>query len=324
MTRPLTWPLPDAGSIHVLITDLDSVRALVPDADATLSLEERTRTAAFKLPEHAEAFRQRRALLRTWLTDVVQPGAAPSELGIHATRHGRRWLPDHPHIDFNASSAGDRIAIALARRDDRGQSAATAPPPVDCGVGIDIEVHREMPDVDLVARVALSASEHAAWRSAVETDGADATAAFLELWTRKEAVSKAGGVGIGGEGGPAAWPIPTTLDATATPPHRGDGNGDGESADASLIVRPGPRPTESNASASRRAAGPIDVASWSPAPGVCVSLARPGRSAITSANPDVESPAAAAAGRWPVATVDWRGLTVRTVDGRWPMIERAP
>ena len=122
-----------------------------------------------------------------------QHGRAPlctvlaAYLGIDAHRvtltngeHGRPALacaPD-PTLDFNWSHSGDHALIAVAR---------------SIKPGIDLECLRARPRALDIARRYFSADEAAAL-SALPL--ASRSAAFLELWTAKEAVLKALGRGI--------------------------------------------------------------------------------------------------------------------------------
>ena len=98
-----------------------------------------------------------------------------------AAQHGKPRLPDHPGLDVSVAHAGEHVAVALARGPR---------------IGIDIERIRDVDvDVDVVelARSAF-ASDEAAEIAALPAG--DRAAAFFELWTRKESIVKALGVGI--------------------------------------------------------------------------------------------------------------------------------
>lgn len=99
-------------------------------------------------------------------------------------------------LELSVSHSGDRIAVAVTE---------VAP------VGIDVERQRELGDLESLSRYVLADSERAAVTSSAE---------LLVLWSRKEAVTKATGDGLGvpfkdvvvsGPGDPArliAWPYP--------------------------------------------------------------------------------------------------------------------
>ena len=91
---------------------------------------------------------------------------------------GAPYLPDHPELAVSISHCRTAVAVAVS---PEGK------------VGIDVECRRKIGD-GLLERVC-TADEQAAVRAA-----ADPTMAFLQLWTRKEAVLKMRGTGIQGFG----------------------------------------------------------------------------------------------------------------------------
>lgn len=91
---------------------------------------------------------------------------------------GAPFLPDHPELSVSISHCRRAVAVAVS---PEGR------------VGIDVECRRKI-GIGLVERVCNErerAEVHAA---------ADPTMAFLQLWTRKEAVLKMRGTGIQGFG----------------------------------------------------------------------------------------------------------------------------
>ena len=91
---------------------------------------------------------------------------------------GAPFLPDHPELSMSISHCRKAVAVAVS---PEGK------------VGIDVECRRKIGD-GLIERVC-SEEEKAAVLSAT-----DSTMAFLQLWTRKEAVLKMHGTGIQGFG----------------------------------------------------------------------------------------------------------------------------
>ena len=92
--------------------------------------------------------------------------------------NGVPYLPDHPDLKVSISHCRTAVAVVVS---PEGR------------VGIDVECRRKIGD-DLIGRVC-TADEQAAVHSA-----ADPVMAFLQLWTRKEAVLKMRGTGIQGFG----------------------------------------------------------------------------------------------------------------------------
>jgi len=114
-----------------------------------------------------------RALLGAYL------GLPPEALVLVDGEHGRPALaPPHAALAFNWSHSGDQALLALA-----------------CGIvpGIDIERRRARPRALEIAQRFFCAEETAAL---ARLDAEQCTAAFLELWTAKEAVLKALGRGL--------------------------------------------------------------------------------------------------------------------------------
>ena len=91
---------------------------------------------------------------------------------------GAPFLPDHPELSVSISHCRTAVAVAVS---------------LEGKVGIDVECRRKIGD-GLMERVCTAeelATVHAA---------ADPVMAFLQLWTRKEAVLKMRGTGIQGFG----------------------------------------------------------------------------------------------------------------------------
>lgn len=98
--------------------------------------------------------------------------------GLHGftfnyNEHGKPSIAGHPEIHFNISHCQSAIAVAVS----------------DKPIGIDIESYRDA-DASLIRHV-MNPAEAAL----IEAD-ADPRAAFIRLWTQKEAVLKLRGTGI--------------------------------------------------------------------------------------------------------------------------------
>ncbi|MEO6801068.1 MAG: 4'-phosphopantetheinyl transferase superfamily protein [Rhodanobacter sp.] len=108
-------------------------------------------------------------------------GVGAHQVGLIEGAHGRPRLdPAHgSELDFNWSHSGHHALIAIAR--------GIAP-------GIDIERRRPRPRALLLARRFFASDEATALTALPEEARA---AAFLDLWTAKEALLKAHGRGIG-------------------------------------------------------------------------------------------------------------------------------
>jgi 4'-phosphopantetheinyl transferase len=113
-------------------------------------------------------------LLRHYAGDV----ALGIGIGIETGRHGKPFAPALPELDFNLSHAGSHVVFAFARNQT---------------LGVDIEEYARELAVEGIAGRFFSAAESAALARMAP---AGRTAAFLRLWTHKEAVLKALGEGL--------------------------------------------------------------------------------------------------------------------------------
>lgn len=187
MTGSCWAPLPEtwraAGdAVHVVQVDVPTVRDGVRDLVATLSDAERDRATRFRRATDRERFVVARGTLRTLLSSALRADAvvvAPSEIVIERGRWGKPFAAQWPTLGFNVSHAGDIVLVALARGRE---------------VGVDVEHARpDVPVSDLVP-IALGTEERAWWEQ-VPPD--DQHRAFFDLWTRREALVKAVGTGLG-------------------------------------------------------------------------------------------------------------------------------
>jgi len=144
---------------------------------SVLDGSERIRAERFLRREDRDRFLASHAALRVVLGAVlgiepaavafaVSPTGRPSLVGQHAGR-----------LDFNLSHSGTHALVALS---------------TTARIGVDIEVHRPIPDLLRIARAHFHPREIAA----LEEAGPDREAAFFAAWTAKEAFVKAIGVGL--------------------------------------------------------------------------------------------------------------------------------
>ena len=142
-----------------------------------LSAEERDRAGRFVAALARRHFVQTRAALRMLLGQCLR--REPAALAFDYGAYGKPSLQDAGALDFNVAHSGAHALLALAD---------------GCGVGVDIEQCRPVSDLDALAAMVFSATEHEAW-SGLPADAR--TQAFFESWTAKEAVAKAVGRGLG-------------------------------------------------------------------------------------------------------------------------------
>jgi len=129
-----------------------------------LSEDEVARANRFKFEEDRIRWTRARSSLRVILSRYANDD--PSQLCFIYGEHGKPALHFCSHVEFNLSHAGDWALIAVTR---------------EIPVGVDIERIRS--HVDMVPLL----------RRLGETDLPETTQQLYQVWTRREAKSKAGG-----------------------------------------------------------------------------------------------------------------------------------
>ena len=159
------------GEIHVWHGSLAAAPTPVSPAEAA-------RAGRMRSPRRRHEFLVCRGVLRRILGTAL--GVDPLAVPIVEGEHGKPRLgPDRrlPPIGFNVSHSGSRFVVAVAR--------GMAP-------GVDVERMRPRRSIAALARRFFSPAE----REAVGADP-DRLRAFYRVWSRKEAVIKADGRGVG-------------------------------------------------------------------------------------------------------------------------------
>ena len=164
--------LPETDQVHVWRIALDSADVDLPRWLDTLSSDERARADRFRFPSDRAAYVLTRAIARDLLAGYC--GVAPATLTFEYGATGKPRLAERDVPRFNISHSGTLAVIAIARGE----------------VGIDVE--RRKPPMPEVSRIVFSAIEAREIRSAD-----DPLIAFYDTWTRKEALVKAIGTGLG-------------------------------------------------------------------------------------------------------------------------------
>ncbi len=143
---------------------------------AVLDRDELDRAGRFRFPRDRGRFVARRAFYRRVLG--ARLGIPPEAVELRMTPLGRPFLDRAWGIDFSTSH-DDGLAVIAVTSGRR--------------VGLDVERLRSLDDALDLARTSMTAREVAL----LEGQPASVRArGFLELWTRKEAVAKALGVGL--------------------------------------------------------------------------------------------------------------------------------
>ncbi len=168
---------PGPTEVHLWLVRLDASDDNFARALAWLSLDETDRAERLRFPRHRRAFVLGRAALRALLASYL--GVGPTEVRFAYGPQGKPALADAASaLRFNASNSSDLAACAFT---------------TGCEIGIDIEQHRPLHDLESIAHRFFSPDETADLQELPE---ADKTSAFFHCWTRKEAYIKAMGGGL--------------------------------------------------------------------------------------------------------------------------------
>jgi len=160
-----------SGEVHVWYAEL----LATPDLLALLNEEERRRAARFLSEAPRQQFIAARATLRCLLGRIL--GLAPEQLIFASTATGKpilAALPAELPLHFNLSHSGRAMVLAVCR---------------DHEVGVDLEWLRPRENYRQLAERYFTPEEVAS-----ATD----LRSFYAIWTRKEAVLKALGLGLAG------------------------------------------------------------------------------------------------------------------------------
>ena len=167
----------DDWIVTVWQVDLDACRRHLPAHLHLLSSDELGRAKRFRSAVHRDWFIACRVALRLVLG--ARLAMRPGRLRFRYGPSGKPELGSVPTgIRFNVSHTHGRALIAVASRFD---------------IGVDIEREAPVPDWKGLSALVFSDQERRALAEAGDKPGA-----FLRVWTRKEAVLKALGIGLSG------------------------------------------------------------------------------------------------------------------------------
>lgn len=163
------------GVTYVWWVNLQVAPEMVDSITRLLSAEERNR--ADRIADNAvyREFVVARSAARLLLASCT--GCAPEELPLVTGRYGKLSVGEiGPGVEFNVSHSHGLALICLSR---------------DRHVGVDLEHIHDVPDLDLIGTLTLTAGERAAI-----SIGSEPLETFFRCWVRKEAVVKAAGLGL--------------------------------------------------------------------------------------------------------------------------------
>ena len=171
---------PRPSEAHVWQVSIGSWGDLPGGWSRALSVGELGRAGRFRSPVDRLRYLESRWWLRSVVGAYLGVDARSVEFGISA--RGKPWLasPAVGWLHFNISHSQDRLAVAVAN---------------SCEVGVDVEM---VPDDPREIRDAIAVLNPAELETLAgcATDPQRALC-FYQLWTRREAVLKASGVGLG-------------------------------------------------------------------------------------------------------------------------------
>jgi len=169
-----SWTLDEHEALVVLF-DTAHCMAYRDEAMGVLSIHERERSHRFRQPRHRDEYVLAHAIWRLVLAEVLE--LSPKDVPLASTSHGQPCLPGTGHAT-SLSHSGGQIAIAVAR--------------AEC-IGIDIERSPPRMGMQDLLKVVCTGEEAEVLQSLPTHLRDDA---MLALWTRKEALLKAFGVGL--------------------------------------------------------------------------------------------------------------------------------
>jgi 4'-phosphopantetheinyl transferase len=174
------WVALAASDLHVWAIPLDVTGVRLTELEARLTCEERQRAERFLREEVGRRFIVSRASLRSLLGRYL--AMPPSDVPMVSGLHGKPQLAaraEASDLQFNLAHSGELALVAVTR---------------GCDVGVDLEQLRPIEHWHEIAARYFHVAEAAAIAA---VDPSEQTAAFLRCWTRKEAILKACGVGLG-------------------------------------------------------------------------------------------------------------------------------
>ena len=168
---------PSGPGVDVWLVDHDAgLNIATAAALADLSFDERRRAAAYATDQARRSFILSRWTLRAVL--AVYFGIRPSDVILRIGAFGKPDVPGPPPY-VNMSHAGSLGVVAVSRN---------AP------VGVDLEHLRALPESCDLSRFVMTDRERAIF---LQFDAKNRDHRFLELWTKKEALLKCKGTGLG-------------------------------------------------------------------------------------------------------------------------------
>jgi 4'-phosphopantetheinyl transferase len=176
------------GDVHIWVIPLAAAArwvSVLPRADVE-------RAAQFRSNDRRNQFKSSRAASRLLLARYL--GVDHGALSFGQGANGKPHVVCDGTIEFNLSHTQTTVVVAIAR---------------DLKLGVDIEPRHDVPEFERITRDFFAPAEREALSRIAQPRRNDA---FLQAWTRKEALAKATGIGIAASLGGAPTLSPDAAD----------------------------------------------------------------------------------------------------------------
>jgi 4'-phosphopantetheinyl transferase len=170
----------EQGELHIWCVNLRDFDVVAPALRSVLSDWEQARAERFRFLRDRNNYIISHGILRMLLGNYA--GHSPTDLNITLGTFGKPELRNSPggnEIHFNLSHSGDMVLYGVTGA---------------CPIGVDLEFVRPIPECERIAKEFFSQAET---ESLMALPEGSRTELFFDIWTRKEALLKAKGVGLG-------------------------------------------------------------------------------------------------------------------------------
>ena len=168
--------------IHLWLAQVDAVcQPQLQKLSCYLSQDEQQRAAKFHSAQHRQRFIANRGIVRSLLGRYLH--CHPQAVAFSYGAYGKPLIANPNHqlgLQFNVSHSDRLSLIAIAQQRQ---------------VGIDLEQHRVLTDLNALAQRFFTVNEYAAIQALPDIQK---PSAFFQYWTGKEALLKGLGVGLSG------------------------------------------------------------------------------------------------------------------------------
>ena len=165
-----------ACEAHVWSVDLRLSEQGVRRMESLLDDPERSRARRYRFSRDRRRFVVTHGVLRMLLGSYLR--RPPARIRLRSEPRGKPLLEEAAPLHFNLSRSGDLALLAFSR---------------DGPLGVDVEWVRAMPQMQALARRHFTLAER---RALDRVEPAAGSTLFFRIWTGKEAVIKALGVGL--------------------------------------------------------------------------------------------------------------------------------